>query len=104
MAQSLMAGGSIGSLFLNLSLGSSVCVSVLYEGYGMEWDGMDWLCAVSVYSRFQKAACYGALYSGTCVCVCVSVDTVYKGGDREREGWGLRSEEKGAGKEKKGLQ
>lgn len=68
MAQSLMAGGSRGSLF-------SVCLLVyvcLQDVYGVDWNRMDWLCAVSVYSRFQKAASYGALYFVfVCVCVCV---------------------------------
>lgn len=64
MAQLLMADGSIGSLFLSLPLGLHVCV---YGGYGVKWRGMDWLCAVSVYSRSQKAACCGALYRNVCV-------------------------------------
>lgn len=68
MAQSLMAGGSRGSLF-------SVCLLVyvcLQDVYGVDWNRMDWLCAVSVYSRFQKAASYGALYFVfVCVCVCI---------------------------------
>lgn len=54
-------------------------------GHGVKWSGMHWLCAVSVYSRSQKAACYGALYRS--VCVCVYLYTVYKKGDRERKGY-----------------
>lgn len=57
-------------LSFSQSVSGYVCV---YGGYGVEWSGMDWLCALSIYSRFQKAACYGALYRSVCVCVCLCV-------------------------------
>lgn len=38
-----------------------------------KWTGLDWLCAVSVYSRFQKAASYGELYKCVYMCACVHV-------------------------------
>lgn len=63
-----MIGGCIGPLSLSHSLG--VCEEDMEDMHckGVKWSGMDWLCAISVYSRFEKAAFYGALF---CKCVFV---------------------------------
>lgn len=80
-----------------------------YKRHGLEWAGMDRLCAVSVYSHFQKAACRRIVFIDVsvcvvvCVCICVYLyirwDTGRWGGtDR-----GMRSEER-EDREGEGLQ
>lgn len=69
---------------------------------------MDWLCAVSVYSHFQKAACWRIVFIDVSVCVVVCVYMcilVYKVGYRGGGGTdrGMRSEERGD-REGEGLQ
>lgn len=62
-----------------------------YKRHGVEWGGMDWLCAVSVYSHFQKAACRRIVFIDVSVCavvcvyMCILVYKVgYGGGGTER--------------------
>lgn len=88
-----MSGGSWGSLCLSLYLGLCECAWMI-------WSGIDLLCAF-VYSRFQKAASYGALCRSVCVYVCVC--TVYKGGERIETGWGYEVRIEGI-REREGLQ